>query len=258
MPANPPSGPTITPAPLKSAPPGPAGDLRAVKFEGTVQLFTGGMPEGSFVDFSDTGGHPVFACCWVDRERGKSVQVVFPEGGGPGVFRVDIDFRDHDSAKLKVLISMRMRDESSGNRRTVPLCSSCAFMAPMLKGETDSFQMLDVCYDSNYARVAMSITNHQDFVQRPLILRASHLDRLPEFNQKIHCVAEAIAENNAKNNTKFTQGGGSMQSGESRYHDGLPRLQFVLFILLLLGTPAHVFLLTAQPPVQRKAKPQDR
>ena len=257
MPANVPSGPTVVPEIVKnSQPSGPTGVLRTVRFEGTVQLFTGGMPESSFVDFSETGGHPVFACCWVDRDRATSTRVVFPVGGGPGVFHVDLDYRDEDTDKVKVIISMRMRDDDSGNRRTVPLCSSCAQMTPMLSGESDDFKMLDQVYDSSYARVGMRILNLNDFEKQPLRLRASSLDLIPVFNRKIHELTSVIAENNMKNSTKFVQGGASMQSGESRY--ALPH-PAVLFMLLFLGTPAHAFLpLSVQPAVQRAGEPQDR
>jgi len=205
-----------------------------------VQLFTGGMPEGSFVDFSDNGTHPVFACCWIDGKRGASAYVSFPSDGGPGVFRLSLGLRDGDPAKLKVQMSMRMRDDETGNRRTIPLCCSCASLEPMLRGEADKFQMPDQFHEDRFARVEMRIANAHEFTANPLQLRASALERIPEHNKCVTGISEFIAANNAKNETKFAKGTEGMSDGSSRY--------FLILLSLMLGTPAYTLLpLLAQP-----------
>ncbi len=239
----PPPGPGPESAPKQ--PDGPGGD-RTVQFEGTVQLFVSEMPEASFVDLTDSGTHPVFACCWIDGRRGKSAHVVFPPGGGVGVFRVDLDFRDDDTDKLKVQLSMRMQDPQSANRRTVPLTTSCACVATMLTGMTDEFRMPDQWMEGNFVNVSMRILNHRDFRDRPLRLQPSKLGRLPEFNNHVKRVSDAFEANNVLNKTQFLHGADSMRDGSSRC---LPPTALV-FLALVLGTPAYA-LLCWQPRVLR-------
>lgn len=193
----------------------PPACLRDVQVEGIVQLFTSNMPESSFVDFSDCGGHLVFACCWIDGKRGTSARVVFPPNG-PGVFRMTLPFRDDDPDKLKIQVSMRMQDESSNNRRTVPLCTSCACMRTMLGGNLDEFRVVDPNITGNYAVVSMRVVNYAEFVGRPLRLKVSSLQRIPELNASFKSVGAAIEENNKKNNTVFPRGTVSMKDGMSR------------------------------------------
>lgn len=187
-----------------------------MEFEGVVQLFTSNMPENSFVDFSDGGGRPVFACCWIDKSRGESARVVFP-ACGPGVFRLALPFRDDDPAKVKLQVSMRMQDEGSHNRRTVPLCTSCACMNTMLRGGLDEFRVLDENVTGNYAVVSMRILNHAEFMGRPLRLRPSALEQIPALNAMIRAVGQSIKENNQKNNTVFRDGAEQMKEGFSWY-----------------------------------------
>jgi hypothetical protein len=228
------------------------GEERVVRFEGSVQLFISTMPESSFVDFSDAGTHPIFACCWIDGGRGETAHVTFSPGEPMGRFKIALKFRDNDFDKVKLQISMRMRDGETGNRRTVPLCSSCAFMQPMLRGEKDLFQMPDQFIDGSYARVSMSITNVGDFQAKPLRLRASNLDRLPEFNKHVAEVTAYMQGVMGKNNMSFPQGS-QMKNGETRY----PPL--LVAFSLLLGTPAYVFLLPSpgQPRLRRARQPPD-
>jgi hypothetical protein len=230
----PPPGPKPPRAPL--VPPGP-GAMRSVAFEGTVQLYTSGMPETSFVDFSDSGTHPVFVCCWVDKQRGKVTHVSYD--GNTGKFGLELVFRDNDPDKLKIQVCMRMLDTDTGNRRTVQLSTSCAFMDTMLQGKNDEFQMPDQFIKNNYARVTMRIVNHQDFLSTPLRLRPSALNRIPELNEKFRAVGQYMADNVKQNQTKITRGSESMISGESRYYPHV-------FLALCLGVPAYAFL-SVQP-----------
>ena len=231
----PPPGPAPDSTP--GHPDGPDEGLRTVCFEGKVQLFVSDMPEASFVDLSRAGAHPVFACCWMDRHRGKSSFVEFPAGSGVGVFRVELKLRDGDSDKLKVQLCMRMQDSQTGNRRTVPLTTSCAYINPMLAGRLDEMRMPDQFISSNFANVSMRVVNCQDFVSRPLVLRASKLDQIAVFNKHVRRVSEALEANNVKNSTKFPKGADSMRSGDSRC---LP--WGLVFLALALGTPAYAFL----------------
>ena len=216
------------------------GSDRLVHFEGTVQLFTSTMPESSFVDFSDAGTHLVFVGCWIDGSRGDTTHVTFQAGGGVGTFKLSLPFRDDDYDKLKIQVSMRMRDDGSKNRRTVPLCSSCAYMQTMLSGQTDEFQVPDEFIDGSYARVSMSIINVSDFQKQPLQLKTSSLDRVPVMNASIDKINASIADDSVKNSLSFTKGGGQMKDGVTRY----PQPPFlVVFLSLVLGVPAYVFLL---------------
>ena len=231
----PPPGPAPDSTPVRAD--GPCQGMRTVCFEGKVQLFVSDMPEASFVDLSRAGTHPVFACCWIDRHRGKSSFVEFPTGSGVGVFRVELELRDGDPDKLKVQLSMRMRDSQTGNRRTVPLTTSCANINPMLAGRVDEMRMPDQFISSNFANVSMRIVNSQDFVSRPLVLSASKLDQIADLNKHVRRVSEEMEANNVKNNTKFLKGTDSMRSGDSRC---LP--WGLVFLALALGTPAYAFL----------------
>ncbi len=248
----PPPGPAPDASP-ESGPVQPTGSAtRTVQFRGEVQLFVSDMPEASFVDLTDSGTHPVFALCWIDKDRAKSVHVTFPPGSGLGVFQVALDFRDNDTDKLKVQLCMRMQDPQSSNRRTVPLTTSCANMRTMLAGKPDAFRMPDQFIEGSFVNVTMRIENHQDFVHNPLTLRASHLDRLPEFNKQVKRVANAFEENNVLNKTQFLHGSESMRDGSSRC---LPPAPLVI-LALALGTPAYS-LMCWQPRVLRTPQHPD-
>lgn len=223
---------------------GPEG-LRTVRFEGSVQLFVSQMPEASFVDLTDSGNHPVFASCWIDGKRGKTAHVQFPAGSGVGVFNVDMEMKDGDPDMLKVQISMRMLDSKSGNRRTVPLSTSCACLRTMLTGECDRFRMPDQFNPSNYVNASMRILNHADFQGRSLQLKPSALRKIGDFNKNVKSVSQAIENNNKLNQTQFPAGAESMRSGDSRCAFQIP---FPLVVLgLALGTPAYSLLAFWQP-----------
>lgn len=211
---HPPSGPEPGSS-VPSQPRGPAlRDDRLVEFEGVVQLFTSNMPENSFVDFSDAGGHPVFACCWVDKTRVVSARVQFPVCG-PGVFRLTLPFRDDDPDAVKLQVSMRMQDNGSHNRRTVPLCTTYACMKTMLRGGQDEFRVLDANVSGNYAVVSMRVLNHVEFLSRPLRLQPSALKQVPALNEMIRATAQGMKENSKKNNTVFRDGADQMEDGIS-------------------------------------------
>lgn len=235
----PPPGPMPAPAPPQPA--GPGG--RTVQFEGTVQLFISDMPESSFVDLTDTGTHPVFACCWIDKERGGTAHVQFQPGNGIGVFRIDLPMRDDDVNKVKVQMSMRMLDSGTGNRRTVPLSTSCAHIGKMMSGQPDQFRMPDQFLPDNYINVSMRVLNIADFVDQPLRLKASALDRIPEFNQHVKCVSKTIEDNNVLNSTVFVRGADTMRDGDSRFFLPTP----FMALALALGTPAYTMLSCWQP-----------
>lgn len=211
-----------------------------VRLEGNVQLFVSDMPEASFVDLTDTGTHPVFASCWVDGERGKTTYVTFTPCGGVGVFRMDMEFRDGDPDKVKVQLYMRMQDPQTGNRRTVPLSTSCACMRTMLSGGVDEFRMPDQFIQTNFVNMRMRVLNWQDFTAKPLALKPSALNRLAEFNKHVRRVSEAIESNNVLNKTQFLKGADTMRCGDSRCM--LPPSP-LLFLALALGTPAYSLLL---------------
>ena len=259
----PPPGPDALPGP--DTPPGPVtpeapdmtkGSLeyRLVCFEGTVHLFTAQMPESSFVDFSVTGTHHVFACCWIDGKRGASSFVTFPSRGGPGEFSFDLLFRDNDPDLVKVQFLMRMQDPGTGIRRTVHLCCGCADMQAMLsRQETDNFKLVNQFMEGDYARVSMRVANAHEFGDRALLLRPSALKNLPAFNAGVESVGKSIAGNVKNNHTEFSRGSQDMADGKSR---SLPRL--LLFVALLLGTPAYVFMLPSVQPRVRGAHQRER
>ena len=216
--------------------------MRTVQFEGTVQLFVSDMPEASFVDLTDTGTHPVFVCCWIDKDRGGTAHVEFQPGSGVGVFRIDLPMQDDDVDTVKMQMSMRMLDTATGNRRTVPLSTSCAHVAMMQSGQPDQFRMPDQFIPGNFINVSMRVLNHADFVDQPLKLRSSALNRIREFNEHVKSVSKAIEDNNVLNGTMFVRGAESMRSGDSRY---LPTPLLVL--ALAFGTPAYTLLACWQP-----------
>lgn len=208
-----------------------------------MQLFVSDMPEASFVDLTNSGTHPVFVCCWIDKHRGKTAHVEFAPGSGVGVFRLDLDFREGDSDKLKIQLSMRMLDQGTANRRTVPLTTSCANVTTMLAGEADLFRMPDQFIAGNYVNVSMRIVNHKEFQSQPLRLLPSALNKIPEFNKHVRRVSQAMEANNAMNKTQFLRGADSMRSGDSRCCLPTP----VLVLALALGTPAYTLLASWQP-----------
>jgi hypothetical protein len=235
----PPPGPMPAPAPPQPIGPGD----RTVQFEGTVQLFISDMPESSFVDLTDNGTHPVFACCWIDKDRGGTAHIVFPPGTGVGVFRIDLPMRDDDVNKVKLQLSMRMLDPATGNRRTVPLSTSCAHAGNMLTGQADQFRIPDQFIPGNFINVSMRVLNLADFADRPLRLRPSALDRIPEFNEHVRRVSKAIEDNNVLNSTVFVRGADSMRDGNSRFFLPTP----FMALALALGTPAYTMLSCWQP-----------
>jgi hypothetical protein len=252
----PPSGPRV---PDHSAPPtGPLAEVRkhVLKIEGEVKVFVNKMPIDSLVDFSETGTHQVYLCCWTDGKNGKSCHVTFASANGVsggsspnsgiGKFKMDMDFWDNDPDKLKVQVSMRMRDEETNNRRTVPLCCSYARVDSMLQGSVDEFKMPNSFTNSMYATVSMRVSNasdfrnHSDSENNPdkilIKMRPSSLVHLPQFNDKLCKVSNGMQAFLVKNNTKLPPGGMQMVNGLSR---SVPCQ--LLFLSLFLGTPAYVF-----------------
>ena len=95
----------------------------------------------------------------------------------------------------------------------------------------------------NFVNVSMRELNLADFKDRPLRLRPSALDRIPEFNQHVRNVSKAIEDNNVLNGTAFVRGAESMRSGDSRYLLPTP----LLVLALAFGTPAYTLLACWQP-----------
>jgi hypothetical protein len=254
----PPPGP-VTPASPDKAPPGPVTPAspektptgpdttgtHEVMFQGKVQLYTCGISETTFMDFSDTALRQVYATCWIDGERGKSAHVEFPVKGMPGQFQLSLPFRDGDPEWVKVQLSMRMRDEETNNRRTAELCMSHADMTPMLRGEVDAFRMPNQFNEGTYADVALLIPNAAEFRNHPtsaqdmskplLTLSPSKLAGMVDHNKDMRKLSAAVTDVLHKNDGKAPPGGEPFLDGMSR----LPRA--LLALSLLLGTPAYVF-----------------
>jgi len=189
---------------------------RVVQFSGRIELFTNGMPDTSFIDLSTGSSHPVFVHSWIDQQRSEVSQVYF-SGGSQGYFQVAHKYRDGDNDLLKMQITMLFKDPETRNRRTVPLCTSAAFVSRMLDGEADSFQSLDEFVQGDCTRVSMQIVNREDLSSSPLRLVSSSLHRIPELNSVVTRVSKSIAANVQMNKTVFPPGTESMQDGVSRY-----------------------------------------
>jgi len=189
---------------------------RVVQFSGKIELFTNGMPDSSFIDLSTGSPHPVFVHSWVDQQRSEVSQVVF-SGGNQGYFQVAHKYKDGDNDLLKMQITMLFRDPETGNRRTVPLCTSAAFVSRMLQGEPDSFQSLDEFIQGDCTRVSVQILNFMELSSPPLRLVPSSLHRIPELNSVVTRVSKCIASNVDLNKTVFPPGTECMQDGVSRY-----------------------------------------
>ena len=239
----PPSGPAKAPQTATD------GDVHEVKFQGKVQLYTCGISETTFVDFSDTSLRQVYATCWIDGRRGKSAHVAFPVKGMPGQFELTLPLREGDPEWVKIQLTMRMRDEETNNRRTAELCMSHALLAPMLRGEVDAFRMPNQFNEGTYADVALLVPNAADFRNHPsssqdmskplLTFKPSKLADMVSHNKDMHTLSASVTDVLHKNDCKAPPGGEPFLDGMSR----LPRM--LLALSLCLGTPAYVFICPA-------------
>lgn len=225
-----------------------------VSFAGSLTLDTCKIPTGSLVDLTGAGNHPVYLCCWTNGGNGKSTHVTFPSvGSASGTFSFDLDCHQDDYDTLKVQATMRMRDQDTGNLRTIPLCMSFADMNKMLRGEDDTFRMQNPFAAGMYGDMTMRISNSTDFRNNPgspaskplLTLRPSNVTRVGELNKALGDVSAGLQANVKRNNAQIPRGVESMLDGLSRYH---PPVLF--FVSLLLGTPAYS-LFVLQPGVRR-------
>ena len=241
---------------LRSEPVG--GETARVCFEGTLSLSVCNIPVNSLVDLTAKGTHTVYLCSWLNGQQGKSCDVLFsPDGKGVGTFRFDLDCRIDDFDALKVQATMRMRDQETSNLRTVPLCSSYACMNTMLCGEEDAFRMRHPFVSGEFGDIAIRISNAKDFRNHPasvsmdskplFALKASNIGRIVELNKMFAEVSGGIQQNIRDSKAKIPRGVGTMVDGLSRYTPPPPA---VLFLSLMLGTPAYI-LLFAQPGVRR-------
>ena len=225
-----------------------------VSFAGTLVLDTCKIPTSSLVDLSETGDHPVYLCSWTNGDNGKSTHVSFPRGGS-GTFSFDLDCCQGDFDTLKMQATMRMRDQETGNLRSVPLCMSFADMNKMLRGEEDSFRMQHPFVAGVFGDVTIRIANATDFRNHPasatvtakplLSLCVSNVHRVADLNQKLAGVSTGLQDSIKQNNANVPRGVESMLDGLSRYH---PPVLF--FVSLMLGTPAYA-LFVGQPGVRR-------
>lgn len=226
--------------------------------EGTLSLSVCNIPIESLVDLSEKGTHTVYLCSWISGRKGKSCDVHFPpEGKGVGSFRFDLDCGPDEFDALKIQATMRMRDQDTGNLRTVPLCSSYACMNTMLRGDEDSFRMRHPFAAGEFGDITVRISNATDFrnhpssasmVSKPLLeLKPSNVHRIVELNKTFSEVSGGIQQNIRDSKAKIPRGVGTMTDGLSRYAPS-PALTFVS---LMLGTPAYALLLVVQPGVCR-------
>lgn len=223
----PPSKPVLPPAST-------AKSVRSypVRFEGSVRLYTCNMDEGTFVDFADPNDHQVFMYCWMDRDRDASSAVNFAAPGAPGEFKLGINLRNQDPDLLKLMCCMHMLDEESNIYRTITFAASAAQLDRLMRGEEQKITMRDQMKRDNYAEVTIKAVNAVDFAQSISFTRSALWD-VPVLNAEAEKVSQAINANTDNNHMKLPPGGAGFLRGLSRYP--------ILFLGLMLGTPAYVF-----------------
>lgn len=207
-----------------------------VDFEGTVSLYASNMIENNLVDLTEGTSHPVYVHCWIDRDRDMVSQVSFKEGDSMGRFKLSLPFRDGDSSALKFQVTMWAQDPESGNERTVPLCTSCAFVDRMLEGHTDVSRINNEFMPQNYCKMSMRITNLSEVQNNRPRLKDSALLRIPDLNRGLESVNSYFASTHERNCTVFRPEVAGMKDGMSR------SFQWMLFLSLMAGTPAYTLI----------------
>jgi hypothetical protein len=236
-----------------------------LKLQGTVRLFTNNLPMDSFINLSNPGDHQTYTYCWIDGTRGSGAHVAFAAQGAPGVFNLNINLRQEDPDLLKMQACMRMRDENTNNLRTVTLAVSAVDLGKLLSGEEDHIVMCDQFIEGNYCELTIRLTNASDYANfkgpqaekglgllpvastKPFIqLKPSSLRSLKDINEQVTTVSSRFIDAMGRFNVSMAKGGAPFYRGVTR---SVPTP--VLFLSLMLGTPAYVFCPMTQPGVWR-------
>jgi hypothetical protein len=229
-----------------------------LQLKGTVRLYTCNLPVDTFVDLSDPNDHQAYAYCWIDSERGNGGHVTYSSPSASGDFHLRINLRQSDPDLLKLQVCMWLRDKSTNNFRTVTVSLSAADLTKLLNGEEQQVVMYDQFIPGNFCDVMLRAVNASDYAnfhgadknknslsQKPLIrLSPSALRSIPELNQEFKQLSEAFCKSLASQNIQIPAGGEPFRIGVTR---SPPIPTPLLFLSLMLGTPAHVLFF---PPVQ--------
>jgi hypothetical protein len=166
-------------------------------------MFTYGMPAKSLMRLSDASQSQVYVTAWIDGHRGKSAHVSFDTGSG--LFQFSLPFRRGDPDLLKLQFCIRMRDQSTNNKRSMELYTTCARMDVMLQGKTDRFRTRNQFSPSNYGDVELSIVHEADLTS--LQLRPSKLNLMSRANDMADSLSKRVVQTLMKNDGKAPPGG---------------------------------------------------
>ena len=237
----------------------------SINIEGKLRVFTSMLPMDKIDSMFGGSSSPkqVFLYAWFDKDNGASAHVAAPFEGEGGQFRLTMPVYDGINPSLKLHASVRTRDQESNNIRTFTLAVSSTDLETLLSGREDSFAMEDQFMPGNFVQVSMRIANAQDFrnhpscadnMSKPLIrMGVSALGKIEESNRIMQRVSEQLQESIKQNNMVLAPGVVDFQQGLTRLPSFSLPSKPMLFMSLMLGTPAYVFLLSAtQSGVRRE------
>lgn len=234
-----------------------------INIEGTARVFASMLPVDKIDSMFGGSSAPkqVFMYAWFDKDNGASAHVAAPFDGDGGRFKLQMFIHDGINPSLKLHASVRTRDQESNNIRTFTLAVSSSKLEHLLSGCEDSFSMQDQFMPGNFVQVSLRIVNAEDFrnhpssasnTSKPLIrMGVSALDKIEASNQIMQRISNELQKSIKQNQMVMAPGVADFQQGLTRWN--APPLPLpVLFLSLMLGTPAYVFSLNdaSQPGVR--------
>lgn len=225
-----------------------------IHIEGKARVFTTYLPMDEVDKMNEPSSgqvapRQVFMYAWVDKNNGASAHVSTPSDEDGGRFALKMHIKDGDSPALKLHVSVRTQDQETKNFRTFPLAVSCSDLETLLTGQEDSFCMEDQFMEGNFVSVSLRMVNADLYrnhpasstdPSKPLIkFGATALDKISECNKIMARISNEIQQNIDTNKMVVAPGFSNFKSGLTRCPCPPP----VLFLSLMLGTPAYVLLL---------------
>ena len=236
-----------------------------INIEGKLRVFTSMLPMDKIDSMFGGSSSPkqVFMYAWFDKDNGASAHVAAPFEGEGGQFRLKMPVYDGINPSLKLHASVRTKDQESKNVRTFTLAVSSTDLETLLSGREDCFAMEDQFMAGNFVQVSMRISNAQDFrnhpscannMSKPLIrMGVSALAKVAESNRIMERVSNELQASIQQNKMVVAPGVVDFQQGLTRLPPFPLPSKPVLFLSLMLGAPAYVFLLPAtQSGVRRE------
>ena len=210
-----------------------------VNLKGSLSLFACKIPEEAICDFTDYEDRTVHLYGWIDKDRGMGTQVRYTKQSA-GLFSFSIPVKDGDVDLLKLQACSRVRDQDTGNIRTITLAVSAIQLEKLLEGNTITTTMNDPFTPENAVVVTISAENASSFAnykgptskaasnqssrlsdgpsESPLIkFKRSALWNIAQMNTEVDKISEYIQTNMKINCTKNPPGGEQFASGISRY-----------------------------------------